>query len=68
MPTIRGVLRSARCPGHLANQTYQIKESRHPIEESPEASDLQMPEGRSVNLNAPQPAKEALHPSEQEVG
>jgi PAS domain S-box-containing protein len=43
-----------------------FKESRHLIKESPEASDLQMPEGRSVNVNAPQPAKEALHPSEQD--
>jgi len=66
MPTIRGVLRGAPCPGHPANQTYQTKEARHLTEEAPEASDLQMPEGRSVNVNAPQPAKEALHPSEQD--
>jgi len=66
MPTIRGVLRGVPCPGHPANQTHQIKEARHPIEEAPEASDLQMPEGRSVNVNPPQPAKEALRPSEQD--
>ena len=53
-------------PGHPANQTYQIKEARHPTEEAPEASDLRMPEGRSVNVNAPQPAKGALRPSEQD--
>jgi PAS domain-containing protein len=44
----------------------QIKEARHPTEEAPETSDLQMPEGRSVNVNAPQQAKEALRPSEQD--
>jgi formate hydrogenlyase transcriptional activator len=66
MPTIRGVLRSAPCPTHPANQTYQIKEARHLTEEAPEASDLQMPEGRSVNVNAPQPSKDALRPSEQD--
>jgi formate hydrogenlyase transcriptional activator len=66
MLTIRRVLRGAPCPGHPANQTYQIKEARHLTGEAPEASDLQMPEGRSVNANAPQPAKEALRPSERD--
>ena len=66
LPTIRGVLLGAPCPGHSANQPYQITEAGHLREEAPEASDLQMPEGRSVNVNAPQPAKEALRPSEQE--
>ena len=56
----------APCPGHPANQTYQIEEARHLTKEASEASDLQMPEGRSVNVNAPEPAKEALHPSEQD--
>ena len=55
-----------RAPAILQNQTYQTKEVRHLTEEAPEASDLQMPEGRSVNVNASQPAREALRPSEQD--
>src|ERR1700756_3417076 len=67
MPTIRGVLRGASCPGHPANQTYQIKESRHPTERNrlnPQTCKCRRDE--SVNVNAPQPAKEALRPSEQD--
>jgi len=40
MPTTRGVLGAALCPGRPANQPHQIKEARHLIEEAPEASDL----------------------------
>ena len=29
VPTIRGVLRAAPCPGHPANRTYRFKEARH---------------------------------------
>ena len=41
MPTVRGVLRDAPCPGHPANQTHQIKgptsNTRHLTEEGLEA-------------------------------